>query len=643
MNNNGGKKTRGNEPYRTSRGGVKQTSYQSGPYYQQEYHQPSRGSRHNRNGGGFLTSPYPYSHNGRGGWEMNFNNHAIYDYNSQMLYGYPNPNSNPGISGLLGSQPTSYYYTSGGPHPISPHIPIMSPMNAHHFCKYCRRPLHMCNFNPCEKMIQKMNSNANKTSPGNSPKQTWIRKDEVGSPSSDTSSPPSKRYIDQKNNDFNLEDSFSRMNIQPSANSNNYLSSSSSFGNSNGKPKFSRIPKYLHNYLIGKVHNVCLKEYSHLGMIVQFTQLPTKEEIEKGFNNRSPLFKNRVDSNLEKDKDMIIGLVQWSVFPKEVQDMSLEERLKFSKERIPIGSTFYVYVNGIEYDRDMILTLAIKPNPILNLTKEELFNSNGKSKYRYLIIVDLEATCDFSPSPVVDSTSAEIIEFPWVVLDTETLEFKYEKQVYIKPDNLIGMTPYCRVLTGITTEEVKSGCSLAEGIEIFNNFVMNTFPEDSYRILTDGVWDLQFQLREEALRKKIPLAKWFKEYFDLKEEFRKFLPWFPFRQSEPSLHTMLRALNLDFVGKHHSGIDDCYSIAQIVGIMIKKGHKFDNPTLIPDEYDPLKDPSYFNFTSFAPPDSWICPVCTSQFCGSIWNRPLVNRCRFCSTPRNAPSFDQDKM
>lgn len=63
----------------------------------------------------------------------------------------------------------------------------------------------------------------------------------------------------------------------------------------------------------------------------------------------------------------------------------------------------------------MILTLPTKPYPILNLSKGESSFVNENPKYRYLIIIDLEATCDFSPNPVVDHTNSEIIEFPWVL------------------------------------------------------------------------------------------------------------------------------------------------------------------------------------------------------------------------------------
>jgi hypothetical protein len=111
--------------------------------------------------------------------------------------------------------------------------------------------------------------------------------------------------------------------------------------------------------------------------------------------------------------------------------------------------------------------------------------------FRYLVVIDLEATCDFCPEPIVDaSVNSEIIEFPWVrhptmamrvclsvgslplilccvcgvcgvcvsccvrrsarqvVLDTQTLEVVHEERYFVRPDFLEGVTPYCSALTG---------------------------------------------------------------------------------------------------------------------------------------------------------------------------------------------------
>ena len=79
------------------------------------------------------------------------------------------------------------------------------------------------------------------------------------------------------------------------------------------------------------------------------------------------------------------------------------------------------------------------------------------------------------------------------------------------------------------------------------------------------------QLKLEAERKSIPLAWWYHEYYDLKEEFRALYPWFSFSNKEPPLFVMLKAFGLDFIGRHHSGLDDCKTICQIAKLMLQLG------------------------------------------------------------------------
>eukprot|EP01118_Nematostelium_gracile_P000780 TRINITY_DN10788_c0_g1_i1.p1 TRINITY_DN10788_c0_g1~~TRINITY_DN10788_c0_g1_i1.p1 ORF type:complete len:398 (-),score=85.84 TRINITY_DN10788_c0_g1_i1:13-1206(-) len=353
--------------------------------------------------------------------------------------------------------------------------------------------------------------------------------------------------------------------------------------------------------------------------------------------------------------------------------MSPVERIELAKKRLPLGSIFKVYVNSIENDR-LFLTLATKPTPLLkfdygglitskNVVREENSKKSwssvvktenstkihGNSKHRYLIIVDLEATCDFSPVPAVTPETAEIIEFPYVVLDTKTLEIVHEKQMYIKPENLKGITPYCHVLTSITQEVVSTGVFLGEAIRQMDQYLSKNFDENSFCIVTDGVWDLSCQLRSEAKRKEIGLAPWYQEYYNVREEFRKFLPFFPFSIREPTLHIMLQAMGLDFVGKHHRGIDDCHSIATLVKAMLIAGHSFENPMKIPEDYDQLKDPSFFTFAAHAPENSWKCQFCTQKFWDhfcendnfrAVWNKPLASSCRFCFKSRPVSDVQQ---
>lgn len=133
--------------------------------------------------------------------------------------------------------------------------------------------------------------------------------------------------------------------------------------------------------------------------------------------------------------------------------------------RIPVGSTFNVYANCLQSNNQLLLTLALKPDPILNYPVlpasgtctcvnaciflwcdivsfptlssssccffsplflhfcchfRSLFytptmctdvsasepssplRERAPLRYRYLIILDFEATCDYSPKPIID-------------------------------------------------------------------------------------------------------------------------------------------------------------------------------------------------------------------------------------------------
>ena len=164
---------------------------------------------------------------------------------------------------------------------------------------------------------------------------------------------------------------------------------------------------------------------------------------------------------------------------------------------------------------------------------------------RFLIIIDFEATCDFSPNPVVTMDNSEIIEFPWVVLDTVTLDIVHEQRIYVKPDFLEGITNYCTRLTGITKEDCENGVPLSEAIHQFDTFISQfifQYGANNFRIVTDSVWDLQVQLRQEAIRKGIYLSWYYTDYFDLREEFRHFYAWISFLKRDPPLYIMLNGL-----------------------------------------------------------------------------------------------------
>ncbi len=92
------------------------------------------------------------------------------------------------------------------------------------------------------------------------------------------------------------------------------------------------------------------------------------------------------------------------------------------------------------------------------------------------------------------------------------------------------------------------------------------------------------------------MKDYFYRFFDLKKEYRKCFPDAHVR----GLSSMVQHSGLKFVGRHHSGIDDCHTIAQIVNVMLGHGHQFIEPVYIDRYYDPFRDSSFSNFRQTSP-------------------------------------------
>lgn len=88
-------------------------------------------------------------------------------------------------------------------------------------------------------------------------------------------------------------------------------------------------------------------------------------------------------------------------------------------------------------------------------------------------------------------------------------------------------------------------------------------------------------------------------------------------------------MRLNFVGKHHSGLDDCLSISQIVTELLNLGSDFSRTENIDVSLDPFEDPRFVDFGSVAEPTSWMC---FEKEC-RVYNRPWSAKCRFCGTPK----------
>lgn len=238
----------------------------------------------------------------------------------------------------------------------------------------------------------------------------------------------------------------------------------------------------------------------------------------------------------------------------------------------------------------------------------KVFENDINTEFDYLIVLDLEATCD-APSPdgrapSVTRETQEIIEFPWILFDVKAQKIIETERRFVKPV-YSQVTQFCTKLTGITQAEVDArGESLQDVLTAFEKYYYDRFPtfETQRRValVTDGNWDFKVQLIGEALRKGIRIPRLFRTFTNLQTVFSQFYAKLCVRR-KPNLKYMASFLNVELSGHHHTGIDDCHSICSILKAMFASGLKLTRRSLekVPRTYNPWSDPGIkdFNFTN----------------------------------------------
>lgn len=195
----------------------------------------------------------------------------------------------------------------------------------------------------------------------------------------------------------------------------------------------------------------------------------------------------------------------------------------------------------------------------------------------YLVILDLEATCDDPTDPV----RQEIVEWPWLVFDLHSRTVVDHKQIFVTPQWNSNPNPPPEAVAALATD-VAFANTLADAVAQFDNYLYHSFvlAARSFCLLTDGPWDLQNLLLHEAARKAVTLAPHFRSYFNLRAEYTRCYPAAP---APNDRQTMGASLNIP-LRPPETGLDGCIALSAIVSRLLYDGHQFAVPDLISD-YD----------------------------------------------------------
>lgn len=177
---------------------------------------------------------------------------------------------------------------------------------------------------------------------------------------------------------------------------------------------------------------------------------------------------------------------------------------------------------------------------------------------RYLLCVDLEATCDSSPS---FEQFMEAIEIGAVMLDLAKGEPVAEFSSFIRPTIKPLLTPFCMELTTITQRDVDSAPGYLDVLAAVNDF-LQPFGDD-WLWCSWGNYDRNQLIKDGQLHGLAPLLPPAK-HINLKRCFAK-----EHKSKAVGLRQAVRQLQLEWVGTHHRGIDDARNVGRVAIRMLE--------------------------------------------------------------------------
>lgn len=197
-----------------------------------------------------------------------------------------------------------------------------------------------------------------------------------------------------------------------------------------------------------------------------------------------------------------------------------------------------------------------------NLKGEMVQNDN---ELHFYCVIDFEGTCE-EDNPL--GYVHEIIEFPAVLVDANTLEVVSEFHEFVKPQQKPKLSQFCQNLTGVTQEIVDSADHFPAVLFKFQQWLTGHELGTKYKfgVVTDGPWDMSRFFSTQCKLCSISVPNFAREWINLRKLYRNF-----YKIYKGSLRDMVSNLGLKFEGTPHSGIDDARNITRILQIMVRDG------------------------------------------------------------------------
>ncbi|RZF32468.1 hypothetical protein LSTR_LSTR015922, partial [Laodelphax striatellus] len=194
---------------------------------------------------------------------------------------------------------------------------------------------------------------------------------------------------------------------------------------------------------------------------------------------------------------------------------------------------------------------------------------NVEQIYDAFLVLDFESTCKDGFGTLKEQ---EIIEFPCLWLDGKTLEVTSKFHSFVKPKLCEQLDPFCVSLTGINDDTLADQPHFETVLKEFLEWLKRQKSINNAEktvFVTSGDWDLKVMLPLQCKYSDIPVPAQMTKWINVKEAFCISTGTYPY-----GLKHMLEILEIERVGRLHSGIDDCTNIANIVKKLAERGIVF---------------------------------------------------------------------
>ena len=188
-------------------------------------------------------------------------------------------------------------------------------------------------------------------------------------------------------------------------------------------------------------------------------------------------------------------------------------------------------------------------------------------KVDYFLILDFEGNNDKDSSYALK----EIIEFPVLKVNAQTLQTESEFHTYVQPIAYPKINPFITELCGITQDMVDGKPHLPDVLMQFDEWMKSEGLLEAgvnFCFVTCGDWDLKTALPVNCDYLKLRYPDYLKRWVNIKSCFQATM-----RKKGGGMVSMLHKLELTLDGRHHSGIDDTRNIAKILRELARRNER----------------------------------------------------------------------